>query len=918
MCPIRHTVVSRNSVHKRGPDGVQPGLGSVVAAILLVLCAGTSLYGQPMRPDGRPNDASASRLRLLRGAMGRPQSSGPGQAQTITFPQPVEPAYASTSVTLGAAASSGLPVAYTVVSGPATINGTDGSTLTYTGAGTVVVEADQAGNGTYGAAPAVQDTVTVTVLTEPVGTPSAVVTASVSFATAGTLGSLAVLTLGAPNLDFNVAPGGSCALAAIYAAGQSCTVDFIFTPTRPGLRYGGIVLTGSDGATLANGYVYGAGTGPQLIFNPGTQSAVGSGLDAASGVAVDGHGDVFATALGGQAVSEIPAGGGPQIPLGSFTDAEDIAVDGSGNLFVISGRDTVSEIYAVNGTVPAAPMIRTIASGPANGLDALNGIKVDQNGDVFLANSFLSSGGAAVFEIVAVGGSIPANPTIRTLGSGFGGPTGVAVDPAGDVYVSDETNNAVYEILAVNGSIPATNPNTHQVGSGFISPSNVSLDSSGNVYVADYGNQAVKEILAVNGSIPATDPTIKTLGSGFITPEGLVIDGSGNVFVADSSLSSIAKLDYADPPTLSFAATAVGSTSSDSPQTVTLINDGNSTLNFTAPGSGLNPAISSGFTLGNSSTCPEISSSTSVGASLGTGSACTDVVSFTPAAGGADRGTLVTSDNALNVAGAAQTVVLNGTGIAVTDTVNLTATPNPVFLLNPVTLSAAVASSVGTPSGMVSFSEAGNVVGTAVLSNGVANLVLSDLAVGSHSITASYNSGSGDVVSTPAVVMVEDFSVSFNQPTLTIAHGGTATYSLVVSPIGGSVFPAGINFAVSGEPDTSSVTLNPQTAIAGNGSTTFTLTMKTPDYPVGPFSENRQSAKTDVMMAVSGLLLLCGRRRGGLRRQMRWIGCVVLLIAASTTFSGCGSGWGKQTFTVVVTGSSGPLSHTASSTLISQ
>ena len=52
------------------------------------------------------------------------------------------------SLALSASASSGLPVAF-AVSGPATLNG---STLTFTGAGSVTVTASQAGNATYNAA----------------------------------------------------------------------------------------------------------------------------------------------------------------------------------------------------------------------------------------------------------------------------------------------------------------------------------------------------------------------------------------------------------------------------------------------------------------------------------------------------------------------------------------------------------------------------------------------------------------------------------------------------------------------------------------------------------------------------------------------------------------------------------------------
>jgi hypothetical protein len=61
-------------------------------------------------------------------------------------------------VTLGATASSGLATVFRVISGPATVSG---STLTITGVGTVVVAADQAGDGSWQAAPEVTQSITV-------------------------------------------------------------------------------------------------------------------------------------------------------------------------------------------------------------------------------------------------------------------------------------------------------------------------------------------------------------------------------------------------------------------------------------------------------------------------------------------------------------------------------------------------------------------------------------------------------------------------------------------------------------------------------------------------------------------------------------------------------------------------------------
>ncbi len=78
--------------------------------------------------------------------------------QTITFPQPNPVAYGVAPFTLNATASSGLPVSFTVVSGPATVMG---ATLTILGAGNVVIQADQAGDTTHTSAQPVQRTLVV-------------------------------------------------------------------------------------------------------------------------------------------------------------------------------------------------------------------------------------------------------------------------------------------------------------------------------------------------------------------------------------------------------------------------------------------------------------------------------------------------------------------------------------------------------------------------------------------------------------------------------------------------------------------------------------------------------------------------------------------------------------------------------------
>jgi trimeric autotransporter adhesin len=89
-------------------------------------------------------------------------------AQSISWSQQGPYAYDDGPVWLQASASSGLPVSYTVERGPCSVSGTS---LTLTGTGSCVVDANQAGDSIYPAAPTVSQTITVSQATQTIGWP---------------------------------------------------------------------------------------------------------------------------------------------------------------------------------------------------------------------------------------------------------------------------------------------------------------------------------------------------------------------------------------------------------------------------------------------------------------------------------------------------------------------------------------------------------------------------------------------------------------------------------------------------------------------------------------------------------------------------------------------------------------------------
>ncbi len=102
----------------------------------------------------------------------------------------------------------------------------------------------------------------------------------------------------------------------------------------------------------------------------------------------------------------------------------------------------------------------------------------------------------------------------------------------------------------------------------------------------------------------------------------------------------------------------------------------------------------------------------------------------------------------------------------------LGAAPNLSTFGQPVTFTASVISSGGTPTGIVQYNEGGTILGVGTLSNGIASISRSDLIVGTHTVTAAYSGATGFSQSTS------------NGASVTVQSPSTA---LIVTPSSGSI-----------------------------------------------------------------------------------------------------------------------------------
>ena len=107
----------------------------------------------------------------------------------------------------------------------------------------------------------------------------------------------------------------------------------------------------------------------------------------------------------------------------------------------------------------------------------------------------------------------------------FGNPMAVAVDGAGNVYVTEQWNDRVQKFTGSGTFI--TKWGSYGSGNGqFYNPRHVAVDGAGNVYVADQYNHRVQKFTGNGGFI--TNWTITY-------PCGVAVDGAGNVYVTDGN-----------------------------------------------------------------------------------------------------------------------------------------------------------------------------------------------------------------------------------------------------------------------------------------------------------------------------------------------------------------------------------------------
>lgn len=202
-------------------------------------------------------------------------------------------------------------------------------------------------------------------------------------------------------------------------------------------------------------------------------------------------------------------------------------------------------------------------NGQINGAE---GVSLDASGNVFLAdtlNNRIRRVDAATGILTTLGGTGAAGFSGdggAASSATFNGPSDLAVDALGNVYVADRGNNRVRRIdsagqvttLAGTGAAGFSGDGGPAAAAALNSPNAVALDAAGNRFVSDSLNQRVRRIDAQTGVIStvAGDGTLGFSGDGgpgasasLSGPADLAIDQQGRLYIADAGNNRVRRLD---------------------------------------------------------------------------------------------------------------------------------------------------------------------------------------------------------------------------------------------------------------------------------------------------------------------------------------------------------------------------------------
>ena len=263
------------------------------------------------------------------------------------------------------------------------------------------------------------------------------------------------------------------------------------------------------------------------------------------------------TTIAGSGASSFSGDGGPALSA-TFNVPSASAIDASGNVYVADNAN-----YRVRRIDAATKIVNTIAGGTVGDDDfatsaqilSPSGVAVDNAGNIYISDS----GDRRVRRVDA------ATHLISTLliGGSFSSYSGIAVDASNNVYVIDSTG-VVSKIdpqkvvtRVVGTGQPGFGGDGGNATAAKLAPSGstgIAFDAAGNLFIADTFNNRIRRVdvatkiittIAGNGTDGFSGDNGPATSAMLSSPQGVAVDSAGNVYIADTFNHRIRRVDAA-------------------------------------------------------------------------------------------------------------------------------------------------------------------------------------------------------------------------------------------------------------------------------------------------------------------------------------------------------------------------------------
>ncbi|MBX3738196.1 MAG: immunoglobulin domain-containing protein [Candidatus Didemnitutus sp.] len=259
-----------------------------------------------------------------------------------------------------------------------------------------------------------------------------------------------------------------------------------------------------------------------------------------------------------------------------FNFPNGVAVDASNGIFVTDTYNSTIRRITPDGVVTtfagsAESRGSADGTGDAARFNLPGGVTVDGTGNVYVADTSNNTirritPDGVVTTLAGTAGQVVADSTTGQVGgkyadgtgsaARFFSPTGVALDAAGNVFVSD-TGNCVIRRITPAGAVTTLAGNAETfgwadgtgTGAIFFEPVGLVVTGANEIFVADSGNHVIRRItpagvvttFAGQPRISGSDDGTGTAAR-FNRPRGLALDASGNLYVGDTYNHTIRKI----------------------------------------------------------------------------------------------------------------------------------------------------------------------------------------------------------------------------------------------------------------------------------------------------------------------------------------------------------------------------------------